>query len=232
MKKNYLLLLLVSVLLLAGCNTAPRRNVRKITINPNPAISRTVVIDEPTAFNATVNLGTVKEGETSEQPQIPDRGMFGKKEENNDLSFEDFDFYYDIMYGGIPEDAYYPSLKYAEGQWKYDLIFRYDSSDGYYYEEIGYADLSLNYDKETVIIELHPKMANDGYEAWALTDADVGYEPFEGGFDENNALKIIGNNAVINPTEYYFSSGREYMIGTIWISEEDFGTFLLTRGQN
>ena len=230
MRKNYLLLILVAVLMLAGCGSSSNSNVRKLDPEKGPDAIEITVSDEPTAFDATVNTGTANEGDTVELIPQTDRAMFGKKED--DLSFDNFDFYYDIMSNGIPEDAYYPSLKYAEGQWKYDLIFRYDSSEGYYYEEIGYADLSLNYDKETVIIELHPRMANDAVEAWPLSDEEVGYEPFEGGFDENNVLRIIGNNAVINPTDYYASSGREYMIGTLWVSEEDFGTFLLMRGQN
>ena len=151
---------------------------------------------------------------------------------SDEPKFEDFDFYGDITVNGVPEDAYYPSLKYAEGKWEYDLRFRYDTYEGYYFDEIGYADLSLDYDKETVIIVLHPWYANDGYETWEESDESVGYEPFEGGFDENDQLKLIGNDCVINLEEYYDYSGREYILGTFWVSEEAYGIFMMTRGQN
>ena len=150
----------------------------------------------------------------------------------NDLSFEDFDFYYDLMYYGIPEEAYFPALKYAEGSWKYDLKIRYDSSDGYMFDEIGYADLTIDRERGALVVTLHPRLASDGYEVWPESDEEVGYEPFDGGFDENGALKLIGNYCVLYVENYYAYEGREYMLGTLWMSEDSFADFLMMRGQN
>ncbi|MBQ6559850.1 MAG: hypothetical protein IJL85_03370 [Erysipelotrichaceae bacterium] len=152
--------------------------------------------------------------------------------QGEELSFEDFDFYYDIMYYGIPEEAVYPAIKYAEGEWKYNLAFRYDTTQGFYYDELGYAELDLDYDKQTMIIQLHPRIGNDGDESWPTDDAEVAYQPFEGGFDENNSLRLYGNDAVIDVRHYYACEGREYFVAEMWISEEEYGIFLMTRGQN
>ena len=151
--------------------------------------------------------------------------------DDGSLRFDDFDFYESLLIDGIPSDAYYPSLKYAEGTWKYDLRIRYDSDDGYQFDEIGYADLALDYDREVVIITLHPRMAQDGYEAYEEDDS-VGYEPFEGGFDDDGNLKMIGNDCVLYITQYYDYGGQEFILGTIWFSEESFGDFIMVRGQN
>ena len=148
-----------------------------------------------------------------------------------DLSFADFSFFEEIMYEGLPEDAYYPALKYAEGTWKYDLRIRYDSSDGFMFDELGYADLVLDREREVAVVTLHPRLATDGFEMWQESDEEVGYEPFEGGFDENGALKLIGNYCVMYIECYYAYEGREFILGTIWTSEEDFAYLLMVRGQ-
>ncbi|MBQ6533506.1 MAG: hypothetical protein IJI33_10985, partial [Solobacterium sp.] len=38
---------------------------------------------------------------------------------NTEVSPDDFAFYTSIVYDGVPDDAEYPPLKYAEGTWKY-----------------------------------------------------------------------------------------------------------------
>ena len=76
-----------------------------------------------------------------------------------------------------------------------------------------------------------PKYAGDGYELYPETDEGVGYEPFTGGFDENGALKLSGNHVVLYITNYFAWSGREYVMAESWYSEESYGIFLLTRGQ-
>lgn len=132
---------------------------------------------------------------------------------------------------GVPEEAAHPAVKYAEGSWVYDMTFYFEGQDGYFFEEIGYAEFVIDYEKEVLIIELHPRMANDGYEAWEESDEDVGYEPFTGGFNDDGSLGLSGNDAVINISEYFAYEGREYMMGTLWISEEDYATFNMIRGQ-
>ena len=117
-----------------------------------------------------------------------------------------------------------------EGEWKYDLWFSFKEPVEKYFDEIGFADVELDYEKEEVVITPHPRFACDGYEITPETDAEVGYEPFKGGF-EGNALKLIGNNAVVYITEYFAYEGREYVIGEIWLSEEMHGDFWMYRGQ-
>ncbi len=150
------------------------------------------------------------------------------------LHYEDFEeFYAQIMYEGLPEDKVREPLGNANGVWKYDFVYRYDSSDGgYVFEEIGYADMSVhNYDDPPVRITLHPRYASDGYEVWEESDEQVGYEPFGGGFDEFNNLKLYGNDCVLLLQEFYAWEGREYLLAELWMSEEDVATFMMIRGQ-
>ena len=148
-----------------------------------------------------------------------------------DVSPSDFYEFGTFYSDGIPEDANFPALKYAEGGWKYYLDIEDPETGGVTWNEFGLADLSLDYDKEQVIIVLHPKYAGDGYELYPETDEGVGYEPFTGGFDENGALKLSGNHVVLYITNYFAWSGREYVMAESWYSEESYGIFLLTRGQ-
>lgn len=204
------------LLILTGCSSSS-------AAEPAPVIDNNAA---ETPFDNTVEE-MPQENTAAESAQTAEQYT-----EEYELTFEDFDFYDDLIYSGIPEEAYYPALKYVEGEWKYDLIFRYDSSDGYYFEEIGFADLSLDYDREVMIVVLHPRMANDGFESWPESDEEIGYEPFEGGFDENGNLRLYGNNAVVDVENYYAWEGREYILGTLWVSEEDFATVVMFRGQN
>ena len=59
----------------------------------------------------------------------------------------------------------------------------------------------------------------------------MGYEPFGGGFDENNEIKLIGNNCVLYLKNFYAYEGREYLLADLWISEEETATFMMIRGQ-
>ena len=225
MKKNYFVTILCALLLLAGCTSANRSNVRSIDA-AEPKQSENIISEEPTPFTISVDAkdaeDEVLELAAEIKRTVPDKS-------NDGLSFHDFDFYYDLMNEGIPADADYPALLYAEGDWEYDFIIRKENAEGYYYEEIGYSELLIDYDKETLKIILHPRLANDGFEAWMLSDEEIGYEPFDGGFDENDDLKLIGNNCVLNPTQYYRSNGKEYLIGTLYMSEEDSAFFMMTR---
>ena len=226
MKKSLFIIFLLICMILAGCSSTGTAS--------EPEEGDTIALpaadelkEDPLNRNT---MGIVDEDLTRDHFHNKDRETVPNTADN--LNWEDFDFYYDIMYDGVPEEAYFPAVKYAEGLWKYDLIFRYDSStDGYYFEEMGYAELGVDYDKDEINITLHPRMANDGNEAWPESDEEIGYEPFGGGFDADGNLRLYGNNAVIDCQYYYTYSGREYFIGELWISEEDFGMFLMTRGQ-
>ena len=226
MKKSLFIIFLLICMVLAGCSsTQTASEPEEGDMIALPAAEE--LAKDP--FNRNI-LGAVDEDLTR------DHFLHNKEtipETADDLSFDDFEFYYDNMYDGIPEDAYFPAVKYAEGIWKYDLIFREDTSvGGYYFDELGYAEFEINYDTEQFTITLHPRLENDGYESSPTNDAEIGYEPFTGGFDENDNFRLYGNNCVLDCQMYYFSSGREYFMGELWISEESFGVFLMTRGQN
>ena len=227
MKRSVWIVFLLLCLILAGC--APSQTVSDDAGDGLIDLSENVETEpEYGPFDRNI-LGVVDDSVSRDHFHNTDRETIPNNADN--LNWEDFDFYYDIMYDGIPEDVYYPAVKYAEGLWKYDLIIREDSSDGYYFEEMGYSEFAIDYDKEEISITLHPRIANDGYEAWSESDEEVGYEPFDGGFDDEGNLYLYGNDAVLDCLYYYAYSGREYFIGQLWLSEEVFGMFLMTRGQ-
>ena len=148
------------------------------------------------------------------------------------LSFEYFDeFYAQLMYEGLPEDRTSIPLGNANGIWKYDLKIRRDSSvDGYLFDELGYAEMSVhNSDDPPVKIVLHPRLASEGNETREETDEEVGYEPFGGVFDENNVLKLTGNDCVLVLERYYEWQGKEYLSATMQLSEEESGSFMMIR---
>jgi hypothetical protein len=80
-----------------------------------------------------------------------------------------------------------------------------------------------------VIISIHPRYEGDGYQGWPMEDP--GLLPFQGGFDDRGALKLAGNGTVLYINQYFAWSGREYIMGEAWFSEEESGLFLMTRGQ-
>ena len=150
------------------------------------------------------------------------------------LSFEYFDeFYAQLMYEGLPEDRTSIPLGNANGIWKYDLKIRRDSSvDGYLFDELGYAEMSVhNSDDPPVKIVLHPRFASEGNEIREETDEEVGYEPFGGVFDENNVLKLTGNDCVLVLERYYEWQGKEYLSGRndVAFGEEESGSFMMIR---
>lgn len=158
----------------------------------------------------------------------------GSQTQNNqtdfNVSFADFNFYEDVRYDGVPEGAVYLEGGYANGDWKYELLIQYDTADGYFYDEIGKAFVDV--EGESMKIELYPEYADNGSEILEL-HGEKKYQPFTGGYNASEGnVKLVGNETVIYIKQYYGYEGREYMIGTAWFSEEDFGVFLMTRGQN
>ena len=149
----------------------------------------------------------------------------------DDVELNDFADFITFEQQGIPKDAEFPTLKYAEGEWRYYLDLLDPDTGDAYFAEFGFADLSLNYGKESVIIELDPRYDADEYELYPVTAEEIGYEQFEGGFDEDGALRLSGNDVVLYITQYFAWSGREYICGETWYSEEDYGAFYMVRGQ-
>ena len=214
MKKKIVIIIMI-LLVLYGCASSS-------SAAPEPVQAA----DESEPFNNTIEVMPDDEDTTADI--LPEEDKYEYQDKELTFGFDDFGFYEE----GVPEDVNYPSLKYAEGEWKYDLRFREETFTGYYFDELGYAVLTLDYDRETVKIVLHPKLGSDGFELWDESDETVGYEPFEGGFDENDELRLLGNNAVLYPEYYYAYEGREYFISSLWLSEEEYGMLLMFRGQN
>ncbi|MBR4469999.1 MAG: lipoprotein [Erysipelotrichaceae bacterium] len=238
MKKSIVLLFIV--LLLTGCSSSDAGAVQKDEDHFADVILQPAQGDDVLSRFAT---GIQKE-EAAEETLIALPGIHVETNVSgsNDgffdpskLSFEDFDeLYGQMMYEGIPEDVVYLPLKNANGVWKYDLKIRYDSSvDGYMFDELGYVEMSVDGRNDPPIsIVLHPRLAAfDAYEVYPETDEEVGYEPFAGGIDDDNLIRLFGNDCVLCPEYYYAYEGREYLIATLWMSEEDFGNFMMIRGQ-
>ena len=185
------------------------------------------------AKTSAAALKTIK-GDASKTAVLPTAfaGKFNVTEKETEVNpghFSDFLTFYDK---GIPSDAVFPAIRYMEGRWEYYLDMQDLDTGKVEFNEFGLADVSLNTQKSTVIIGLHPRMAGDGYELYPETDEEVGYEPFEGGFDTNGSLKLLGNNVTMYISSYFAWSGREYVMGEIWYPQEaHWGLFLLTRGQ-
>ncbi|MBQ1826378.1 MAG: hypothetical protein II126_00270, partial [Erysipelotrichaceae bacterium] len=144
------------------------------------------------------------------------------------LSFEQFDVLYgQMMYEGLPENLTDLELGKSNGVWRYNLKIRNDSSGGGMYDELGFAEMAVsNNANPPVKLVLHPRIGTEGD---PLTDESIGYEPFAGSFDENGVLKLVGNESVLFIQRYYLWQGKEYMILTMWFSEEDFGDLLMIR---
>lgn len=153
----------------------------------------------------------------------------------NKLRFEDFDnLYGQVMYEGVPEGRVPQPLKQANGLWRYNLKMRFDSSEnGYMFDELGYAEMSVNGKNDPpIVIVLHPRLAAyDGYEVYPETDEEVGYEPFKGTLDDDNEVRLYGNDLMLMPVYFYAYEGREYFIAHLYRDNEFFADFLMIRGQ-
>ena len=152
------------------------------------------------------------------------------------LNFEEFDnLYGEMMYTGIPEDRVAEPLKQANGVWRYNLKIRFDSAEnGYMFDELGYAVMSVNGSNDPpIVIELHPRLAAyDGYEVYPETDEEVGYEPFKGTLEDDEIIRLYGNDLTLIPEYFYAYEGREYFIAHLYKGEEFFADFMMIRGQD
>ena len=218
-------IILIAVLLfcIVGCaSAAPSESATK-----PEATAQTIEVQEPEESIFDKSLARNEEFAQIERSHP----IAGTSNESADLNFADFDFYNEILANGIPEGAYWPIIREMPGTWKYMLQVRQDSSGkDTYFDELGYADFVIDYDREIISLSLHPRLASDGYEVWEESDEEVGYKPFEG-LPENNGIKLIGNDCVLWIGEYYAYEGREYVYGELYMSEENYAVFLMTRGQ-
>ena len=180
------------------------------------------------SFAAGINLSMAKK--TAAAPLVNStESAAAYSTSDDDVSASEFFEFGDFISNGVPKDANFPALKYAEGEWRYYLSQDDPETGGVIYNQWGFADLSLDYEKEQVIVSLHPLHQGNGYQESPMEDP--GYLPFQGGFDDRGALKLAGNSTVLYINQYFAWSGREYMMGEAWFSEEDSGLFLMTRGQ-
>ena len=151
------------------------------------------------------------------------------------LNFEEFDnLYGQVMYEGIPEGRVPEPLKQASGVWRYNLKIRFDSAEnGYMFDELGYAVMSVNGSNDPpIVIELHPRLAAyDGYEVYPETDEEVGYEPFKGTLEDDEIIRLYGNDLTLIPEYFYAYEGREYFIAHLYKGDDFFADFMMIRGQ-
>jgi hypothetical protein len=156
--------------------------------------------------------------------------LLSKKE----VDFSDFDFLEEWMYSGFPEDAYYPYASYMPGEWKYRIFYLRDNSvDGFMFNEIGLSDIDIDFDSATFYLDLHPRYDNYNNEIVEVSDEDVGYSTFSGGF-EGDGIKLVDQEGelIIYIYSYFAYEGREYIYSTLYMSEEDYAMLVFTRGQN
>ncbi len=183
------------------------------SVKPEPAVTAPVQDPDPTALPSP-----------TPEPETP------KENTRTDVTPDDFAMIRGILSSGIPQDAEYRTMKYAVGEWKYCMEITFPD-DGGIYQEYGFADLSLDYDRQEVVILPHPRLGGDAYELYPMKDSDAGYMPFSGGRDESGAVKLIGNDAVIYLIRYFTYSGTDFIEAEIWLSEETSGQFLMTKPQ-
>lgn len=224
MKKLFICILIL--MLISGCST----NQAASTPNEN---SEQEKIEEVTKFDDTLKKEsqTVSRGLNIEPAEETDPELYTRYPFNStDLRFENFDEFRYFL-NAIPEGAVFPIVREMEGEWKYNIDL-YNLPPNYSrFCEIGYADFEIDYNRELLLITLHPRLAHNGYEMWEESDDEVGYEVFEGGFEDNGTLKFSGNNAIIVIDNYFAYEGREYTTGEIYLSEEVSGYFWMYRGQ-
>ncbi len=235
MKKPVILTLLI-LLLCSACSSSSAADYGPGTDTGN---SSGDFIIAPQADDDESDPGTATPVEDTIQsdPVIDDQGSYVQNVDPAEfdvsrLHYEDFDeFYGQVMYEGLPDDRVHEPLGNANGVWKYNYKLRNDQSEGSLFDELGYVEMSVHNENDPpVSIILHPRFASDGFEIYEESD-DVGYEPFGGGFDEDNNIKLTGNNCVLLLKEFYTYEGREYLLAELWLSEEMSATFMMMRGQ-
>ncbi|MBR0418215.1 MAG: hypothetical protein IJI66_03505 [Erysipelotrichaceae bacterium] len=165
-------------------------------------------------------------------PVINDDIQQGIYADGSDLNFDDFAFYNEVYEHGIPDGAYYPETQYAAGSWRYELFVYKEGSYDTDYMELGYADINIEEKSKAAVLTLHPRIGNDGYESFPVTDEEIGYEPFNGELDELSGLTFYGNNLDLYLNYYYAYEGREYIIGSLFKSSDLFAGIIMIRGQD
>ena len=222
MKKLYLCI----AVLLSGCASQATASITTVMLNKTDDIfAENVDVNPANTVDLKGSVSNDTVVQSPEQSSLQDTAGF-----STPVSPDDFAFYTSVVYNGIPKDAEFPSLKYAEGPWKYYLSDDTVSEDGTFFEEYGYADLMLDRVNNQVVITLKPALDGDGFELYEVTE-DPGYEPFAGGKTEDGAVKLTGNSTVLYIIYYYAWQGRECISGEAWFSEEDHGVFIMTRGK-
>ena len=219
MKKtiSIILLCLVALMMVTGCAGS-----KEETSN----IEKTQTVDIAATEDAFGKALADKEG-TDKGSRDYGQGLNAA---NGNPVFEDFDWFEDLIYAGLPENVYYPKVKYIEGIWKYRIRIRVDNAEnGYSYDEIGVADLSLDYENVELIITLHPQLGKDEFEMWPISEEEGGYEEFRGGFNDRGGLTLSGNGLLADIDEYYEFEGKEYIIGSLYTPQDYIGDFLFLR---
>ena len=142
--------------------------------------------------------------------------------------FDDFLFYENDVYAnGIPADAALLSAAAISGEWKYCMTFNRLNEGEERIDEIGLAEVSFTGDTAQLI--LHPVYIRYGTHVEPENEAEVGYTPFTGTWD-NEYIDVKAGGTSIGLGPYYSHGGSEYVLGNIVVKDSGmFGDVLLVR---
>ena len=209
MKK--IMLCLCVLLLLGGCATNK-------TAESEEVIERTIDVPETPAFGEeTINSDLERKIETTAEYEGISRSADLSKD-NSQLT-QIVNTVKSILYSEIPADAYYPPVKNIIGEWVFCSIGDYNSI-GADFNELGFADFSIDYDKPALELVLHPRIANIDGDVFEEDDASTGYLPFSGGQEANGSFRLYdGDSLFIILNEYYIYDAYEYVVAELWVGE-------------
>ena len=174
-------------------------------------------------------IGNVALKDASKEDVITRSGAVNK--ENSD--FNDFiDFVYVALYEVIPSSAEYPAVKYIVGEWTFAIVAQQEIL-GTAFDEIGFADIGLNFDNGEMSLDLHPRILHYEYELYAEDDAEAGYLPFSGFRIDNNTFMLSDSDGLkVNIRNYYVIDGHEYVRAKMYISQDRYADVLFFRFNN
>ncbi|MBQ6493406.1 MAG: hypothetical protein IJI92_10290 [Erysipelotrichaceae bacterium] len=215
MRKIFWIVAMIALMMLTGCAKAD--DSQKLAVD---------VIEDVGQRGRSLN----KDKADVEGIEIEERNSEkGLAAANGNPTFEDFAFYDDLLVSGLPDNIVYPKVKYMDGIWKYEIRIREEVENGAYMDEIGLAELYLDDQGENFSILLHPQLMNYNGEVYPESDEEVGYEAFEGGWNQDSGLTLTGNGVNMDILVYYFYNNVEYIIGSLYTAEDYIGDFIMIR---
>lgn len=218
MKKTIVFILIA--LLLSGCTQHVTTQIAKTRSIPAVPVLDEVDINAPDPESRSLKGGF---------DQTTTRSATISREFTDFSAF--FDYVEELLNTDIPEDAYYPPVKDALGEWMFALICKKETA-GFDMNELGYTDIAFGKGNSTLIIDLHPYLMEYQGEIIEETDESAGYTSFEGGKSSDGGIWLEDSDSLaIHLLEYFDYQGQEYIIARMWINDTNFGDMLFFRGQ-